>query len=111
MVIDDEPLFLKTAARHFSRKGYEVLAQDCAQAAARCLESQGDSLVLIIVDYDMPAMNGIEFAQLARASRPDVPIVMLSGYPPETFTEHQHHAVDAILYKPVDLTEVEALIT
>jgi CheY-like chemotaxis protein len=61
--------------------GYRVLtALDGRQGAQMALEQNVDAVVL---DYEMPGLNGGEVAQILKDSRPTLPIIMYSAHPPQ----------------------------
>ena len=60
-------------------EGYNVLT---ARSGAEGLKTLASSAVdAVILDYQMPSMNGADVARSIRQKRPDLPIVMLSGFP------------------------------
>jgi CheY-like chemotaxis protein len=60
------------------REGYEVFVAASGEDGLSLLERQ--PIDAIVLDYQMPTMNGADVAKLIRESRPDLPIVLLSGY-------------------------------
>lgn len=80
LVVDDETHVLNVVAMKFRSNGYEVLtARNGASAYKIAVENKPD---LIITDYQMPAMNGLELClQLSR--HPDTrhtPTILLTAY-------------------------------
>jgi CheY-like chemotaxis protein len=59
--------------------GYEVIEASSAEEALRLLE-QGAPPDLIVTDHLMPGMSGAELARAVRATRPGLPILIVSGY-------------------------------
>jgi len=82
-----------------------------ALAAARANPDQFD---LAVTDYNMPGMSGLEVASALREIRPDLPIVMVSGYITEKLRAKALAAgVSKLIYKPNtadDLLETEARV-
>lgn len=114
LAVDDEPEALDVLRALFVVEGYEFLqAADCAQAIALLRERQLD---LLIVDFMMPGMSGIEFCEYLRADAgtADIPIIMYSAYQiPDRYW--QKGLYDRSFTKPADLEallrEVHALLT
>jgi signal transduction histidine kinase len=78
LVVDDEAECRETIAAMLSANGFSVvLAEDGSEALRRIEE--GAEFDLLLVDYAMPGMNGIELAQAVRARRPAVPVVFFTG--------------------------------
>ncbi|MCB4821818.1 response regulator [Roseicella aerolata] len=76
LVVDDSRVVRKAARRIVERFGFTVReAEDGAQALAACREALPDAVLL---DWNMPVMDGITFLRAARAEfGPDRPVVVL----------------------------------
>ena len=78
LVIDDDPVVGKSFERVLAPKGYAVIhASDGAEALKR-IESENYDMVY--TDIKMPGMDGIEVAKRIKASRPWLPVVIVTGY-------------------------------
>ena len=79
LLVDDEEEILRLLARRLTRRGHQVTtATDSSQALARLHEGPFD---LAILDFTMPAMNGLELAERCRVQYPMLKILMLTGSP------------------------------
>ena len=109
MLVDDEVDLLRTLASHLSDLGHEILAVESAEAALnRIAEFKPD---MVFSDVQMAGMNGFELLSHIREKRPDVDVVIFTGY------GGVQGAIDAIkkgasdyLLKPLDLDEIESVI-
>ena len=79
LLVDDDAEVLEATAAALGAKGLEVLKVDNAVHALRLLASA--TVDVLVTDWAMPEMNGAELAARSRALRPDLPIVMMTGYP------------------------------
>ena len=80
LLVDDEPSVRDTATKLLSRLGYQVLcAADGAQAIA-LFRSQAPRLAGIVLDLTMPQLDGVQTLAELRRIRPDIPVVVSSGY-------------------------------
>jgi CheY-like chemotaxis protein len=80
LVVDDEPLVCRLAARALMEAGFRVLEAHDGEEAARALDSLGPNVVgLVVSDISMPRMTGLELAGLMAKQLPTVPILLLSG--------------------------------
>jgi len=79
LLVDDEQHVLSALQRVFRRKGHRVSAYSSVQQALEALES-GESFQLVISDYRMPEMNGVDFLKIVRQRWPEVIRIILSGY-------------------------------
>lgn len=84
LIVDDNEDVREVAALIISSLGYEVLtAEDAAQALA--LIDRKHDIDLMVSDIVMSGgVDGVELARRARQVRPDLPILLMSGYPAKT---------------------------
>lgn len=78
LVEDEDPVRL-FAARALRNKGYTVLEASTGEAALDILKDQG-ALSLLITDMVMPGMDGAALARQARERRPNLRVIIISGY-------------------------------
>lgn len=101
LLVEDEPLVREIEARALRSAGYRVvLAGDGAEALER-LRAWTGSLDLLVTDVVMPRMDGVALHVAARALRPALPVLFVSGYADERISPEalQGSAVD-FLPKP-----------
>ena len=79
LVVEDVPQIRATAVQLFQELGCEVFDAYNGQSALKILEAHPEIQVLF-ADIRMPGMSGPELAQVARRLRPDLRIVLTSGY-------------------------------
>jgi CheY-like chemotaxis protein len=85
LVVDDEPdvevLFRQQFRRDLRAGRFTMEFAQSAPLALQRINDAGDrSLILILSDINMPGMSGLELLPKARATRPDVPIIMITAY-------------------------------
>ncbi|MDD4734598.1 MAG: response regulator [Kiritimatiellae bacterium] len=110
LMIDDEELFLKSMSRYFERKGYRVVAERLAEKALACFQAEPEAFDAVILDHDMPDLSGAECLRRILALRPETPVIVMSGYPPETLPPGDYARARALLGKPMDLADVERAV-
>ncbi len=109
LIVDDEPDVRGMFERFLSRKGFLVTtAQNALEAVRICRRQPPD---VILTDYTMPEMNGIELLREIRKFQPELPVILMSG------TADMKTAVTALkeqafdfLSKPVDSAELLAIL-
>lgn len=77
LVIDDDRAVLSTVKLLLERAAHAVEAVDNSQAGLRLLETQ--RFDLLVVDIFMPGMDGFETMRLVHQSRPEMPVIVMSG--------------------------------
>ncbi|MBW8742957.1 MAG: response regulator [Sphingomonas sp.] len=79
LVVDDESLVLRGTAEMLRSLGHRVIE---AEGGAEALTTLGrePGVEAVVTDYKMPRMDGAELARRVRALRPDLPILLISGY-------------------------------
>ena len=108
LVVDDEPdveVLFRQQIRRELRSGRFTMefAQSAVMALERITDAEAASLILILSDINMPRMSGLELLPMARAARPDVPIIMITAYgDAETKRKAREGGAEALLTKPID---------
>jgi CheY-like chemotaxis protein len=82
LVVDDDPVAREMAAEAFKGFGFTVFDAYNGADALRLL-SANTEIGLLFADVRMWGMKGVELAHEARRIRPDLKIVLTSGYPAE----------------------------
>ncbi|QQR79800.1 MAG: response regulator [Deltaproteobacteria bacterium] len=78
LCVDDEPGVLQSLKRLFRREGYEMFFAGNAHDALEILKKE--NIHLIMTDYRMPEMNGVEFLKKSIEIHPESLRLILSGY-------------------------------
>lgn len=78
LVVDDDPTIRDLATQVLSQEGYTVLPAESAAEALR-LAREVAAIHLLITDYSMPDVNGLELSRQFRAVHPQAPVLMVSG--------------------------------
>jgi signal transduction histidine kinase len=109
LLVDDDNDVRAAAAGMLRYAGHDVIEAANGREALDCLGQEGDRIELMIVDFVMPGMNGIEVARRARLSRPRLPILFVTGFANTAALAAQTNS-DLILLKPFRTTELVAKI-
>jgi two-component system, cell cycle sensor histidine kinase and response regulator CckA len=87
LLVEDEPAVRKVVNRTLTRSGYRVMLAGTGEEAIQlCAREPGPDL--LITDVVMPGMSGAELAQRARALKPGLPVLFISGYADEVVSHH-----------------------
>ncbi|MBW7933647.1 MAG: EAL domain-containing response regulator, partial [Gemmatimonadaceae bacterium] len=117
LLIDDDPLQLKLLARTLNGLGYtSLLGCSSAAAALSALNAPNRDIGLILLDLNMPGVDGVAFLKLLAERRAEIPVVLVSGEDErlvETaarFAAAQDIKVIGTLPKPVWPAELRAVL-
>ena len=102
LFVDDEPNLLRSYQRALRGSEYEVRTAGSGSEALALLKTH--PVHVVISDYRMPGMTGIEFLKQVKQLQPKAVRVILSGYADEASIEEaiQHGEVMMYLLKPMD---------
>jgi len=79
-LVDDEPQVLSVGRRTLEGLGYEVSAYGSATAALTAFLAEPRRWDIVITDFAMPGLNGVELARQIRTRRRDIPIILCTGF-------------------------------
>lgn len=107
LVVDDEAVICKACQRVFSRQGFDVEENtDAREGLSRAVENDYAGVLL---DIKMPELDGIQFLEELRKSKPDMPVLIMTGYPsvPNASAAVRLGASDYITkpFTPEDITQ------
>ena len=108
LVADDEPSVRATVRRLLERRGATiVVAADGLEAQARLRDERFE---LVVLDVQMPGCDGYDVLTFARAIRPDMPVILMSGYTERVRGEGGEEEPDAFIEKPFTAKQLDAAI-
>lgn len=106
LIVEDNRSLRALARELLSDAGYHCTEAEDVEAALRAL--RGDSSIhLLLTDVGLPGMNGRQLAEAARAWRPSLPILFMTGYAESTLTSDEllDEGMD-ILIKPFEIEQL-----
>ncbi len=80
LVVDDEPLVMGLIAEVLETHGYDVVAYTDSQQALAWARSRDANFALLVTDQTMPGLTGVELARELLAMRPDLPVILCTGF-------------------------------
>jgi len=105
LIVEDDQLFRKALMTYLSSLGFETCGVSTAEDALR--EAAWTGVDVVLIDYFLPGMNGIELAQALRARNVRARMMLMSGYLPPAVREQARAAsIEDVLCKPHDLSSL-----
>ena len=80
LVVEDEEGVREVAERMLQDIGFDTIGAEDGRHALDLMEEIGDQVTVVLLDLSMPRMGGAETFRRLRRIRPDLPILMMSGY-------------------------------
>jgi PAS domain S-box-containing protein len=107
LYLDDEEALVYLTARVLERLGYEVVGFSDPVAALEAFRENPAGFDVVVTDLSMPGMSGFQFARALLQVRPDVAVLMTSGYVrPEDREEARALGVRELILKPDTIDEL-----
>jgi signal transduction histidine kinase/CheY-like chemotaxis protein len=111
LFVDDEEQIVHANRQMLERLGYQVTGTSSSLAALAAFRARPEKYQLVITDLTMPRMTGLELTRELRQIRPDVPVILCTGFSeratPEKIRELE---INAFLTKPVISRELAFLL-
>ena len=101
LLVEDEAAVRQLSRHLLEARGYTILEAARGDVALRLAETHAGGIDLLITDVVMPGMGGGQLAEAMRTRRPDIKILLVSGYSGDAL--HRHGGVNpgiSLLPKP-----------
>ncbi len=111
LIVEDDPVFLKLTSSILSRKGYLVVIADTARSAQQILENESEKITVVILDWAIPDLSGLELLKWMRKKTKfdSIQVIMQTGM---KGPEHIRQGIDAgAYYYLVKPTRPEVLLS
>ncbi len=110
IMVDDDEAILSVLSKALMILGYDVvIARSGEEALEKFKKEQFD---ILITDYMMPGLSGKELIAVVKKMKPDIPIIMITGYPlayPPDVAKSE--GIDAYLLKPFRINQLRDVIS
>ncbi|MEH0021740.1 MAG: response regulator [Desulfobacter sp.] len=102
LLVDDEPTILKVGRRFLSRYGYRVHTASNGEDAWDYIRQHPDGVDMVVSDMTMPKTTGLDLAKQVKESRPDIPVIIMTGYSRMLSPGRcEKYGIRAVLNKPL----------
>jgi len=105
LIVDDDPIVVQSCCRILDAEGFDIHCAGSVEAGEKILAEQDFDLML--TDIKMPGRDGFDMIQRAKNIRPDISILVMTGYlMPETIDEGRRFGVKNYISKPFTPAEL-----
>ncbi|MGC8811700.1 MAG: PAS domain S-box protein, partial [bacterium] len=107
LLVDDEPMLTEVGKKMLEHLGYEVTIRTSSIEALELFRNQPNRFHLVITDMTMPNMTGDKLAQELINIRPDIPIILCTGYSEKiSAARAKSLGISEFIMKPFDINEL-----
>jgi CheY-like chemotaxis protein len=111
LLVDDQDMIVQIEKQMLERLGYYVTARASSTDALETFQMQPDKFDLVITDLTMPNMTGDKLAQKLMAIRPDIPVILCTGFSEKMSKEKvKSLRIKGFLMKPVVMKDLSGMI-
>ncbi len=111
MIVDDEPMITDLVMRGLKRLGFEVTGFTDGIEALEVFRKNPNAFDVVVTDQTMPNITGYELATQLSSLRPDLPIVLSTGYSEAVSEQDLKQAgISCFLPKPLRIKELAAVL-
>lgn len=112
LIVDDCNETVETLKRALRLKGHEIIGVLSAEEALVILTTDKDSFDVVLTDYCMPEMNGVQLLQRIRKTDACLPVVMMTAYNNEALSsEALKNRCNAVIEKPLNIEDCNTLMS
>jgi len=111
LFVDDEKTLANVVGEMLEKLGYYVEIQTSSVKALELFKQVPERYDLLITDQTMPALSGVEFAREALSIKPDIPVILYTGYSTAIDEkEARKIGIREFLMKPVSMTNLATVV-
>src|ERR1035438_594899 len=100
LVVEDDEVLLGLLSSHLRREGHEVREAASALTALEILEAEKDRCDLVLTDFEMKPMNGLQLVNRIVQRSPNMKILFMSAYPTAAHAIEERYGPGCLLLKP-----------
>ena len=103
LIVDDDAIVIQSCVRILEMEGIETQVANTVEEGVKLLSAVGASspFALILTDVKIPGQDGFEMIRRARNIRPNIPVLMMTGYlTNKTMDKGRRYGADNYIAKP-----------
>ncbi len=111
LLVDDEEQVVQVTGEILQNLGYEVVGRTSPQEALQLFTSAPHDFDLILTDLTMPGLTGLELSERVKELRPDIPIILFTGYSDQVSKDAAVEAgIAEYCMKPISMRDLSTVI-
>jgi len=111
LLVDDQAMIVQLEKQMLDRLGYHVTTRTSSMDALEAFRMQPDEFDLVITDLTMPDMTGVKLAQKLMAIKPDIPVILCTGFSEKMSKENAEAlGIKGFLMKPIVMKQLSSMI-
>lgn len=111
LYVDDEPRLARLEERRLTQLGYRITVVPDGKTALAAFLADPAAFDVVITDYTMPSMNGVDLARELTRIRPDIPVILSTGNVDEFSREVCIEAgIRQVVTKPIRMQEISTAL-
>lgn len=111
LFVDDDPALVAMGERMLEKLGYKVEVSTQSPEAFEAFYKDPDQFDIVISDYIMPDMTGLQLAKKIKEIRADIPIIMCTGFSESiNKTNFKALGIDGFFLKPIVIMQLARLV-
>lgn len=110
LIIDDEEDVLSVSRTILERLGYQVLVAKSGKETIEIADSFDEKIDLAILDVGLPDVPGDRLCQMLKEIRPDIKVLVSSGYALADIAESLKQAAQGFIQKPISISKLSTTI-
>jgi len=111
LIVDDDESVRGACGEFVETLGFQPMTAADGEEAFSLFSRHGDDIVCVLLDLSMPRMNGVDTSRELRRLRPDIKIILTSGYSEQEATRRfSGEGIACFIQKPYHLHELKACL-
>ena len=111
LIVDDEPNLVLMLATSLQKLGTEYIIETAYDSNDALAKMQENVFQLLITDYNMPGINGLDLAQMVHQVSPETQVILMTAYGTNKLRQAiKHTNINGYIDKPFSLTEIRKIV-
>lgn len=111
LLVDDEEQVVQVTGEILQNLGYVVVGRSSPQDALQLFSSSPYDFDLLLTDLTMPGLTGLELSERVKGLRPDIPIILFTGYSDQVSRDAAMEAgIDEYCMKPISMRDLSIVV-